>query len=174
MECRALPEDLVRKLGYLTLGSRFKRLGERLQADVARLFSAQGEEVGTGLLPTLNALAVNGALTVGGLAETLGVAQPGITRNLAQLSALGLVKSAKPSGDRRQRTVSLTRKGAELSARTERNLWPAVERAVAEICEGLEGPLLRQLDAIEKALDEAPLDVRAAGQLKEKRHAPHS
>ena len=29
-------EDVVRALGYLTLGTRMKRIGERLQADTQR------------------------------------------------------------------------------------------------------------------------------------------
>ena len=34
-------EDVVAALGYLSLGSRLKRLGERLQADTISIVSAQ-------------------------------------------------------------------------------------------------------------------------------------
>jgi DNA-binding MarR family transcriptional regulator len=166
-----MPEDFIRQRGYLTLGSRLKRLGERMQADVHRLARAEGVNVPPGLLPILGVLDRHEALTVGGLAEALGVAQPGITRNLAQLAALGLVKSARPAGDLRQRSVSLTPKGASLVARTKHDMWPRVERAVVEICAGLPKPILEQLSAIEDALAEMPLDRRAARPRKGKSHA---
>lgn len=157
-----LPDsDLVRTLGHLTLGSRLKRIGERLQADVQRLAQAQGIEVPAALFPTLAALDRHQALTVNGLAKALGIAQPGATRNLAQLEAMGLVTSARNTDDQRVRSVSLSPKGAELVAGMKQGLWPKVEEAVAALCGGLEGSLLEQLDGLERALDDAPLDRRA-------------
>ena len=84
-------EDFVRERGYLTLGSRFKRLGDRLQADVSRLAESEGVGVPAGLLPILGVLDRHGPLTVGRIAEALGIAQPGVTRTLSQLVSLGLV-----------------------------------------------------------------------------------
>ena len=55
-------------------------------------------------------------MTIGELAESLGVTQPGVTRNAAQLEALGLVRTLRTKADRRVRTISLTKKGADLVA----------------------------------------------------------
>jgi DNA-binding MarR family transcriptional regulator len=157
-----MTDDFVRDLGYVTLGSRLKRLGERMQAEVARLIKAEGLDVPPGTFPILGALDRDGMLTVGGLAEALGVTQPGITRALPLLEARGLVKSGRAASDQRQRTVRLSHKGVELVARTKQDLWLRVGRAVSDICEPLKGPILDQLDAIEAALSAAPLDRRAA------------
>lgn len=156
-----MPEDLLRQLAHLTLGSRLKRLGDRLQADVQRLARAEGIAVPAALFPTLAALDRHRELTVNGLAQRLGVAQPGVTRNLARLEALGLVSSATPVRDQRMRVVSLTRKGTALVARMKGGLWRRVDAAVTELCRLPAGPLLAQLDAIEAALDGMPLDQRA-------------
>ena len=153
-------QDTVRVLGYLTLGSRLKRIGERLQAETQVIFKLAGVGVATSLMPTLRALAQHGELTVGGLAEALGIAQPGVTRNVAQLKAAGLVQQVKRRGDQRIRMIALTRKGEELADRSMRDLEPQVLHAVAEICEGLSGPLLAQLDALEDALAAKPLHRR--------------
>ncbi|MFN4143729.1 MarR family winged helix-turn-helix transcriptional regulator [Aestuariivirga sp.] len=153
--------DIVHALGHLTLGSRLKRIGERLQADVQRLAQAQGIEVPAALFPTLAALDRHEALTVSGLARALGIAQPGATRNLAQLEAMGLVASARKAKDQRVRSVTLSREGAELVAKMKKGLWPRVEEAVSALCGGLRGSLLEQLDGLERALDDAPLDRRA-------------
>lgn len=155
-------EDFVRASGFLSLGSRFRRIGERLQGDVSRLLEAEGVKVPAPFFPMLTAIQRAGSLTVGGLAEAMGVTQPGVTRSLAQMEKLGLVKSARGEKDQRKRTISLTRKGDELVTSTHQDLWPRVRQAVADLCAGLDGPLLGQLDRLENELKRVPLDRRAA------------
>lgn len=157
-------EDFVRAAGYLSLGSRFRRIGEKLQSDIQRLAQSEGIDVPIPFFPALTAIQRAGSLTVGGLAEAMGVAQPGVTRNLSQMEALGLVKSSRGKADQRQRSVSLTKKGDDLVTQTHGDLWPRVRNSVAEICSGLEGPLLGQLDQLEDELARLPLDRRAAKQ----------
>ena len=128
-----MPEDIVRELGHLTLGSRLKRIGERLQADVTRLAQSEGIDVPSPHFPLLTAVHRAGTITVGDIAAALGSAQPGVTRSLAQLEAMGLVKSARNTGDQRQRMVSLTPRGTELVIRTPRDIWPRVNDAVARL-----------------------------------------
>ena len=110
-----MTKDIVRSYGYLTLGSRFKRIGERMQADVQKL-----EE-------------------------------------------RGLVKPHRSDKDQRVKRVGLTAQGRKVVDHAKREIWPLVEHAVAEICEGLDGPLLEQLGAIEEALTSKPLYRRAGG-----------
>jgi len=43
-----------------------------------------------------------------------------------------------------------------------REIWPAIEAAVDDLCRDLSGPLLEQLAKIEQGLAERPLDRRAA------------
>lgn len=156
-----MAEDLVRSYGYLTLGSRFKRIGERMQADVQRLTAAHGFELHGALWTMLGVIERDGPLTVGELAQNLGIAQPGVTRSLAQLEARGLVRPRRSDTDQRVKRVALTEQGRTLVDHAKREIWPRVERAVAEICEGLDGPLLEQLTLIEEALAQQPLDQRA-------------
>lgn len=155
-----MAEDFVRAMGYLTLGTRLKRLGEQMHADVSSVLKAEGADVPASLFPTLGALDRNGPMTVGELAASLGVAQPGVTRNVAALSKAGLVKSTRGVRDQRQTSVELTRKGAALVTRTKQDLWPRIAGAVREMCEGLEGPILEQLALIEQALAMESLERR--------------
>ena len=155
-------DDLVRNYGYLTLGSRFKRIGERLQADVQRLTAARGFELHGSLWTMLFAVDLNEPVAVGELAQSLGIAQPGVTRALAQLETRGLVRPLKSETDQRVKRVALTAKGRKLVDHAKRELWPPVAQAVADICDGLEGPILSQLDQIEDELKRLPLDQRAA------------
>jgi DNA-binding MarR family transcriptional regulator len=155
-----MSDDLVRDFGYLTLGSRFKRLGERMQSDVQRLSAAHGFELHGALWTMLFAIQRGGPIAVGELAQSLGIAQPGVTRSLAQLESRGLVRRLKPGADQRVKRVALTEQGQKVFDHSRRVLWPLVQRAVAEVCDGLDGSILEQLTRIEEALARQPLDQR--------------
>jgi DNA-binding MarR family transcriptional regulator len=154
-------EDVVKELGYLTLGTRLKRLGERLQTQTQVLL----EEADVGLpaahFPVLGALDRLGAMNVGELTEALGISQPGVTRLLDRLETEGLVLSTQLADDRRVRTIELTKAGRQLVSRAKRTAWPRVEAAVADACAGPVQPLLVILAALEEALAAAPLRIRA-------------
>ncbi|MBI1209998.1 MAG: MarR family transcriptional regulator [Alphaproteobacteria bacterium] len=160
-----MPEDIVRKMGFLCLGSRMKRIGERMQADVARFIEQSGLSVQPSQYPLLLAVEQNGPLTIGELSEAVGVSQPGTTRNVARLIDMGLLEAATDARDQRQKPVTLSAAGRRLMERSRHEIWPFVEAAVREICGDLKGPLLTQLTAIEEGLAEAPLDRRAAARI---------
>ena len=156
-----MTEDVVRTLGYLTLGTRLKRLGKRLQAQTQPLIEAGGVDVPASHFPILASLQRLGALSVGELSDSIGLSQPGITRTLASLEREGLVRSSRVSNDQRIRKVELTKAGLRLTARARDDLWPAIEAAVADACAGAAQPLLSALRALEDALLDAPLSRRA-------------
>ncbi len=152
--------DILRDLGPIFLGSRLKRLAERMQAGAARVIADVGLPLQPAQMPLLAALD-RGPLTVGELVEAVGSSQPGVTRAAGQLVALGLVRATR-GRDQRRRTLSLTAEGEAAMARIKLLIWPRVEQAVTELCAGLSGPLLEQIGGIEMALAAAPLDRRVA------------
>lgn len=152
--------DIVRELGHLTLGTRLKRLGERLQAQTHAVLLEADIGLPSSHLVILAALDRLGPLSVGELTEAVGISQPGISRMVENLRADGLVTSGRPADDRRVRPIVMTESGRQLVARSKRFAWPRVEAAVAEICAGASGSLLAQLSALEEALQEAPLRSR--------------
>ncbi|SBW01929.1 MarR family transcriptional regulator [uncultured Alphaproteobacteria bacterium] len=153
-------EDVVRSLGLLSLGTRMKRIGERLQADTQRIIEDEGLDLAAAQHPFLAALDRLGPIGLGELAEAVGVAQPGATRTVKALATLDLVTVDDVPGDRRRRVVRLSAAGVTLVETAKRRVWPRVERAVADLCAGLDGPLLEQLARIEDDLAVLPLDRR--------------
>ncbi|AEH85333.1 MULTISPECIES: MarR family winged helix-turn-helix transcriptional regulator [Mesorhizobium] len=153
-------EDVLQSLGYLCLGSRLKRIGEQLQADAQRVLDGLEVPLQSSQYPLLAALDRLGPLAVGELAQSLGLTQPGVTRSVSLLAELGLVEATQSDGDQRRKMVSLTRKGQRLVDVAKQDVWPRIERAVADLCRDLSGPLLDQLAAIEDGLAMAPLDRR--------------
>jgi hypothetical protein len=70
--------DVLRELGPAFLGSRLKRLSERLQSGAARIAAEAGLQAQPSHMSILAAL--EGApLTIGQLVQAIGISQPGIT-----------------------------------------------------------------------------------------------
>ncbi|QWW66687.1 MarR family winged helix-turn-helix transcriptional regulator [Rhizobium sp. WYJ-E13] len=155
-------EDIVKSLGYLCLGSRFRRIGERLQADTQQVIEELGVSIQAAQYPFLGAIDRLGPLTVGELAQAVGITQPGATRTAYQLMELGFLDMQQSAEDQRRRVVSLTPKGQELVDYSRQQVWPRIAAAVADLCRDLDGPLLEQLAAIEDGLSEASLIRRTS------------
>ncbi len=144
------------------LGSRLKRLAERMQGDVLQTVEAAGLPIQPSQYPLLAALDRFGPMTVGGMVDATGVSQPAVTRSLGRLVELGLVALARGQGDQRHKTITLTQEGERAVARSKAEIWPYVTSAVQDLCAGLDGPLLHQIDALEAALATEPLGARMA------------
>lgn len=162
-----MTDDLIRELGYLTLGSRLKRLGENLQAQVQALMDQQGLTFQSGQFPILAALSSGGPLSVGELSEGLGVSQPGITRSIGQLAANGLVKVKSGNDDKRTKQVSLTPAGHQIVRTSRQNLWPFIEQSLSDISAQHTGDLLANLSHLEDQLALRSLESRVMSQAEE-------
>jgi DNA-binding MarR family transcriptional regulator/GNAT superfamily N-acetyltransferase len=156
----SLSEDFVAALGAIAMGSRLKRLSDRLLADAADILDAAGLP----LLPTqvalLAALERHGPMTIGAAAEGLGVSQPAATRTVANLIERGLIDSATDAGDGRMRLLSLTASGGAVIARTRREIWPRLSQAVSGLCDGRERDLLTLIATMEARMSEKTMTER--------------
>jgi DNA-binding MarR family transcriptional regulator len=155
-------DDVVRALGHLSLGTRLRRIGEQLQSETQRILDDGGLSVQASQCPVLVAVERLGPVTIGDLALALGITQPGATRAVGLLVEAGSLEVLKSEGDARVRLVALAPAGKALVARLRAEVWPRIDRAVAELCRPLAGPLLGQLDALEGALRDMPLPERVA------------
>lgn len=152
--------DVIRDMGAGFLGSRLKRLGERMQAGAARVIASAGLEVQPAHMPLLVALDGR-ALTIGQIVQAIGISQPGVTRGIGQLMDMGLVR-AETGSDQRHRTISLTDEGAAAVARAKLFVWPQVTEAVDRLLAGRSDELLAILTDVEEALAATPLEQLAA------------
>jgi DNA-binding MarR family transcriptional regulator len=153
--------DIIKERAHLFLGSRFKRLAERMQGDVIRIAEDAGLPVQPGQYPLLATLDRHGPHTVAELTQALQLAQPTVTQAVSRLVELGLVEVSRIHLDQRHKTISLTNAGAAVMAKSKLLVWPKIEFAVGELIDGLQGPLLGQIEQMEAALSARPLDERA-------------
>ena len=103
--------DVIAEGGYLFLGSRLKRLAERMQEEVSQVSQRAGVAIQPGQVPLLAILLEEGPQTVGELARAMGLSQPVTTRNISKLIDQDLVRMDRSDADRRSKVVSLTAAG---------------------------------------------------------------
>lgn len=156
-----MPPDVVVDLGYTFLGSRLKRLAERLQADAVKVHRAMGVNAQPAELALLAAIDRFGPMTVSGAVEALGVSQPAVTRTAGALVERGALVAESDGDDQRQKTLKLTRQGRGLVGKAKKDAWPLIGEALSSMCTPLEGTLLEQLAGLEQQLGERALDARA-------------
>lgn len=156
----SMTTDALADLGQLFLGSRLKRLADRLQADAAASLQAMDLPIQPAQQLLLATLRRRGPLTVGALAQQLRISQPTVTRTVLALIEQGLITASREGRDQRHKTLTLSAEGEALIARAERELWPRVEAAVAEMCAHLEGSFLEQIMMLEAEMDERSLAER--------------
>ncbi|MEA3002572.1 MAG: hypothetical protein QOH81_1360 [Sphingomonadales bacterium] len=155
-----MTDDVIKERGALFLGSRLKRLAERMQGDVVRFAERAGLDIQPGQYPLLTTIDQYGPQTIGGLTGALQLSQPAVTRSVARLIELGLVEMNRTRRDQRHKIISLTELGKAALVRSTLLVFPRIEAAVAELLAGLAGPLLDQIAEIEGRLNERPLDRR--------------
>ncbi len=153
-------DDVIEAMGPSFLGSRLKRLAERMQAGAMTAIADAGLPLQPSHMAILATLRT-GPMTVGQLAEAIGVSQPGVTRSVGQMAKLGMVTNL-PVGDQRTRLLELTAKGQAAAGLAATQLWPRIGMAAEELLGAGTAAFLGQLAAMEKALDEASIAERAA------------
>lgn len=160
-----MTRDVLAEMGYLALGSRMKRLAERMQADATKVFADRGLPIQGTHFPLLAALTTYGPMSVTEAVEAVGISQPAVTRIHNALQKLGITTTSRVKGDNRQKLIRLTPKGEALLEELKADLWPQVRRAAQGLCEGEETDFLSWITRIEGALQERSLHARITEEL---------
>ena len=92
-------EDVVRSLGHLCLGTRMKRIGERLQGETQRILDSLEVPIQAGQYPLLGAIDRLGPLTVGELASVPASpsTMPSASSRSAALMIVAFSRSSSPT-----------------------------------------------------------------------------
>ena len=149
--------DTLADLGVTFLGSRMKRLADRLQTDAAATLQAMDLPIQPAQQQFLAVLRQQGPQTVGGIAQHLRISQPTATRAIQALMEQGLIDASREGRDQRQKLLALSPAGETLMDRLERDLWPRVEAAAVSLCGGRHAALLNEIALIEAELDRRSL-----------------
>ena len=148
--------DFYRSAGVVALGSRLRRLSERLGRDATILYERYGVDIDPRWYPVCAMLEARDAQSVGELAAAIGQSHAAVSQVIQGLDARGFVVRTRCAEDSRVTRLSLTPAGRAAMER----MVPQrrdVEAAVTALLEAHAPELWSSLERLEAALDERGL-----------------
>ena len=145
--------DHMQSFGSLSLGSRLRRLSDRLVQDVADLYRSQGIELSPTYFPLFNLIRQQGAMTVTEAAEKLGVSHPAISKIARKMLAEEWISKVADPDDERRQMLLLTPKSEALVIRVE-PIWREVKGHLDTLMDAQQYPLLNALAEFEQLVDQ--------------------
>jgi ribosomal protein S18 acetylase RimI-like enzyme/DNA-binding MarR family transcriptional regulator len=145
------PNDFMESLGLLALGSRLRRLSDRIVSEGTEVYQTYGvTDFEPRWMPLFRLLAARGPITVRDAAQTLRLSHAAVSQVADAMEKGGLVQCKKDKQDARCRYMELTDAGRRMEGRLA-PIWLDIEAALR----GAAGPsdLLATLSRIEQALD---------------------
>jgi DNA-binding MarR family transcriptional regulator len=151
--------DYIRQRGAAAFGTRLRRLSERLDREVQAIYRERAIAFEPRWFPIVTALHAHRMLSVGDLAELIGVTHAAVSQLRAELVVAGLVRTKPDRADQRRLLVELTADGKRMVTRLS-PLWTAITQATLLLCAEAAPDLLADIDRIESALDARSLKSR--------------
>lgn len=154
----------------LGLGTRMRRLLEKLSPDAERLYEEAGMSFKSSFFYVVYALAERGPMTIGEIARLAGFSHSAVSQAVKKLVKLGYVE-ASPGPDGRQKLISFTATGDEIIRRSQ-PLWAALDAAVKEAIAESGTDILAGITGLEASLDRKSLYLRTQEKLAAGQPAP--
>ena len=151
--------DFLDELGELALGSRLKRLSERMAADAAAVYQHFDLDMQPKWFTLLALLKNKKQVSVVHASEYLGLSQPAISQFSRQLVAKEYISMTSDQQDSRRKIMCLTPYG-EKQIEQMLPVWDAVREAAEQLCQEFENDFYPALQKFEKALQQKSLVKR--------------
>jgi DNA-binding MarR family transcriptional regulator/GNAT superfamily N-acetyltransferase len=152
--------DALREAGPMALGSRLRRLSDRLMAGVHEIYKASGVGFEPRWFPVFSFLAQYGPRSVGEVATALGWSHAAVSQTVRAMTAQGVLTAEKDEQDERRRVLALSETG-HVTLASLLPVWTQVEAATREVMAAGGPELLTALDGLEDALAMEDLASRA-------------
>jgi DNA-binding MarR family transcriptional regulator len=106
-----MQKDFLDELGELALGTRLKRISERMLTDAAKVYEHFGITVQPKWFALLALLDKNSTVSVVEASEYLGLSQPALSQFCRQLVSAGLIEVSVGKSDSRKKVMQLSATG---------------------------------------------------------------
>lgn len=142
--------DFLNELAELALGSRLKRMSERMLADAAQVYHHFGMRIQPKWFTLLALLDKKQQVSVVEAAEYLGLSQPALSQFCRQLNAEGLLEIKLDPQDSRKKIIQLSVQG-HAQVQLMKPVWRAVDKAAQELSTELDNHFYQSLCLFEQA-----------------------
>ena len=151
--------DYLAEMGALALGSRLKRLSERLAQGVASIYAQQNLPFEPRWFPVFRLLGMHGQTAITDIASAIDVTHPAVNQVAGEMLAANLIVQVVDPDDKRRRLLSLSKKGRQLYEELDAT-WRALLISISDAIDESGHDLLKALTALEGTLDRSDLPAR--------------
>lgn len=144
--------DHIRELGELALGSRLKRLSDKIMGQVAQGYQLAEVEFEPRWFPIFSLLAEYGPLGIVEIGEALGISHAAVNQISTELLKAKLIEEDRDSNDGRRRMLKLSKNGRRQESEL-KLVWGDFRAAVTDLVHKAGVDLMGALDAVESALE---------------------
>lgn len=157
--------SLIKQLGYIAIGTRFRVLTDRLMQDADKIYKSLDLEFEPRWFTVFYLISRNSPITITEITEELGYSQPAVTQIANSLIKKKLIKSVKSKSDSRKKFITLTEKGNDLIEKLT-PVWKDIENAVKELLDSTGYDILFILSKLESELDTKDIYNRVMEKIK--------
>ncbi len=154
-------ENYYQDLGVLVLGSRLRRMSERMLAEIAAVYKNTGIDFEAGWFHILFLLNQRGEMSITEIADTLQMAHPSVIQVTKAMEKKELISAHPGKEDKRKRMLLLSTKGRALLIDV-MPVWESIREKTDALLQ--EGPhsafLLEALNELEENLNKRSLAQR--------------
>lgn len=156
-----MTENYYQKLGALVLGSRLRKLSERLLNEVGNIYRNRNIDFEPGWFHIMYLLNENERLSVTQISDILQVSHPSVIQSIGVLESKGIIDISKDKKDKRKRMIELSESGKSLLIEI-LPMWNRIDEMMnAFLAEGeFSRNILKAADEIELQLDQKNLSER--------------
>ncbi|MFT5014449.1 MAG: DNA-binding MarR family transcriptional regulator [Patiriisocius sp.] len=143
--------DLLRQLGPLALGSRLKRLSDRLMQDGIKVYRQCELDFEPKWFPVFYYLSDRGPSSVTDIARGIGITHPSVNQIAKEMIIRGYVAAYKDPKDKRRRVLALSA-SAKANRESLSQTWQVINDALSELIDETGVDFLTHIETLERAL----------------------
>ncbi len=156
--------DVIRQLGPLALGSRLKRLSDRLMQDGIKIYKHVGLDFEPKWFPVYYYLAEIGPSSVMEIARGVGITHPSVNQIAKEMISKGYVAAYKDPKDKRKRVLALSSLGKSQKSSLQR-IWRVIDQVITDLIAESDQDLLDKIHALEENLQKTSFEQRFLSQI---------
>ena len=156
--------QIIKQLGPSGIHHRLKRLSDRLNGDILKIYRETFPEIEPAWFTILFSISEKGDCSIQEIATSLGISHPAVIQFTGRMEKANLVSFSNDSFDKRKKILSLTKKSIELLEKI-KPVQGDIENAYLKLIEETGLDLSELLEKIENSVSGTPLynRVKSAG-----------
>ena len=145
--------DFYFQVGKLALGTRLRRLSEKLTEDAAKIYTLYEVPLDPKWFPVFYVLSHKKEASITEIAQIIGHSHPSVSQIVKEMKKKGLAVSDKSAEDARVNVAKLSDKGKQLI--------PKIEKQYLDVTQAVEDLLSETQYDLWKAIEEVVSQLRA-------------